>query len=660
MEKPEACSIISTMDSEHTNSSAEAIMVQFVGRLEAAFAGQAQTQAWQVFRRRLEEHFGALLGSLLRLYGQRDDFSEQLDAILRMAAQMWLARPESLRELDSRRQAEPQWFQSEQMMGGVCYVDLFANDLQGVRKKIDYFKELELTYLHLMPLFRAPEGNSDGGYAVSSYRDVNPALGTMQELASLADELRANGISLVLDYIFNHTSDEHDWALMAQAGDREYMGYYYIFPDRTMPDAYERTLREIFPDQRPGSFTYRPDMDSWVWTTFNSFQWDLNYSNPLVFRRMGEEMLNLANMGVEVLRLDALAFAWKQMGTVCESLPEVHVLVQAFNTLARISAPALLFKSEAIVHPDQVLEYISERECQVSYNPLLMALLWETLATREVRLLKLSMQHRFRIDPHCAWVNYVRSHDDIGWTFDDGDAGRLWINGYDHRRFLNAFYTGRFEGSFATGVPFQENPRTGDARISGTTASLAGLEKALREGNEWEVELAIRRILLLYSVAISIGGIPLLYLGDEVGTLNDYVYRDDPAKAGDSRWVHRPATDWVKVQRRHDPDTIEGRIFGRFMRLIELRKSDATLADGEMEVVETGNEHVFGYLRNHGDGRIVVLCNFSEGEQWMGTTQIVHYLQSASAQDLVTGEDFALGENLRLEPYKFLWLVSAR
>ena len=403
---------------------------------------------------------------------------------------MWLARPESLRELDSRRQIDPQWFQSEQMMGGVCYVDLFAGDLQGVRKKIGYFKELGLTYLHLMPLFRAPEGNSDGGYAVSSYRDVNPALGTMQELASLADELRANGISLVLDYIFNHTSDEHDWALKAQAGDREYMDYYYIFPDRTMPDAYERTLREIFPDQRPGSFTYRPDMDSWVWTTFNSFQWDLNYSNPVVFRRMGEEMLNLANMGVEVLRLDALAFAWKQMGTVCESLPEVHVLVQAFNTLARISAPALLFKSEAIVHPDQVIEYISERECQISYNPLLMALLWETLATREVTLLKLSMQHRFNHGPWLAWVNYVRSHDDIGWTFDDGDAGRLWINGYDHRRFLNAFYTGRFEGSFARGVPFQENPRTGDARISGTTASLAGLEKALQEGNEWEVELA--------------------------------------------------------------------------------------------------------------------------------------------------------------------------
>ncbi len=331
-------------------------------------------------------------------------------------------------------------------------MDLFAGTLKGIQEKVPYFKELGLTYLHLMPLFRCPEGENDGGYAISSYREVNPALGTMQELSNLAQLLRKEGISLVLDFVFNHTSNEHEWALKARAGDPEYQAYYYMFDDRTMPDAYERTLREIFPEEHPGAFTYFSDVGKWVWTTFHSNQWDLNYSNPVVFNRMAEEMLFLANAGVEVLRLDAVAFLWKQMGTNCENLPEAHMLIQAFNAIARISAPALIFKSEAIVHPDEVVRYIHPKECQISYNPLLMALLWNTLATRQTDLLTFSMQERFRIHPQCAWVNYVRCHDDIGWTFSDEDAAQLGINGFDHRRFLNDFYTGKFPGSFCARI----------------------------------------------------------------------------------------------------------------------------------------------------------------------------------------------------------------
>ena len=319
-------------------------------------------------------------------------------------------------------------------------------------------------------------------------------------------------------------------------------------------DAYEKTLREIFPDEHPGAFTYFPDIERWVWTTFHTFQWDLNYANPAVFNAMAEEMLALANVGVEVLRLDAVAFIWKQLGTGCENLPEAHILIQAFNAVARIAAPAMLFKSEAIVHPDEVVKYIRSDECQLSYNPLLMALLWNSLATREVRLLAHSMKARFKIPTGCAWVNYVRCHDDIGWTFSDEDAAQLGINGYDHRQFLNAFYTERFEGTFARGLPFQENPKTGDCRISGTGASLAGLEKALTEETAVEVELAIRRILLIHGIILTIGGVPLLYLGDEIGMLNGYGYYDDPAKAGDSRWVHRPFMDWSKAAQRNDAD----------------------------------------------------------------------------------------------------------
>jgi amylosucrase len=358
-----------------------------------------------------------------------------------------------------------------------------------------------------------------------------------------------------------------------------------------------------------------------------------------------------------------VAFTWKQLGTNCENLPEAHMLIQALNALVRMAAPALLFKSEAIVHPDDVARYIAPHECQLSYNPTLMALLWEALATRRVRLLQHSMQHRFKINPGCAWVNYVRCHDDIGWTFSDEDAGHLGINGFDHRQFLNAFYTGRFEGSFARGLPFQYNPATRDMRISGTCASLAGLEKALREETDEQAELAIRRILLIHSIMMSIGGVPLLYLGDEVGTCNDYGYRSDPAKADDSRWVHRPAANWDVLAQRHDERTIEGQLYTRLRRLIELRKGMPAFAGGETEIIDTGNPHIFGYVRQgagHADGeasrRVLVLANFIESEQWVSANELRLHGLSYAFTDLVTGEKITPDEDLILAPYRFVWL----
>jgi amylosucrase len=635
---------------------AQLTLSRLLPRLRAHLA--ADPTSWQAFEARLAVYFPDLFELLVKLYGDHYDFFYHLERILTTAAEMWLARPPELKALDAAREADDRWFQSQQMLGGVCYVDLFAGSLAGIRAKLPYFRELGLTYLHLMPLFACPEGENDGGYAVSSYREVNPALGSMAELSELAGELRREGISLVVDFIFNHTSNEHEWAKRALAGDPDYQEFYYTFPDRTMPDAYERNLREIFPDVRPGSFTYMPAIRRWVWTTFHSYQWDLNYSNPAVFRAMLEELLRLANSGVEVLRLDAVAFIWKRLGTDCENLPQAHMLIKAFNALARIAAPALLFKSEAIVHPDEVAKYIAPGECHLSYNPLLMALLWESLATREVRLLQLSIHERFKINARCAWVNYVRCHDDIGWTFDDVNATQVGIDGFGHRQFLNAFYTGRFPGSFARGLPFQENPKTGDCRISGTCASLAGLEKGLYEENPAETELAIRRILLIHSVILSIGGIPLIYLGDEVGMLNDYSYRNDPAKAGDSRWVHRPYADWAKIARRHEPDALQARVYAALRRLIVVRKETPAFAGEDMSVVDAGNPHVFAYLRQNSGARILILANFSERDQQVAANTIRNHGLSYSFQDLARGGTIELGADLLLEPYQFVWLAA--
>ena len=607
-------------------------------------------QAWQAFKQRLESNFEQLFRLYHILYGKRYDMLYHFENLLKSMAQAAFQRPADLRQLDRQREQNPLWFQSNQVLGGVCYVDLFAGDLAGIRAKIPYFKELGLTYLHLMPLFKMPEKENDGGYAVSSFREVHPPLGTMAELAQLSRELRAENISLVLDLVINHTSNEHEWALKAKAGDPDYRDMYGIFPDRTVPDLYEKNLREIFPDEHPGAFTWFEDIKSWVWTTFHSYQWDLDYSNPVVFNRMSEEMLFLANQGIEIFRLDAVAFIWKELGTSCENLPEAHTILQGFNAITRVVAPSILFKSEAIVHPDEVVKYISPLECQLSYNPLLMALLWNSLATREVNLLAQALHERFALPQGTAWVNYVRCHDDIGWTFSDEDAARLGINGYDHRRFLNEFYRGRFTGSFARGLPFQENPKTGDCRISGTCASLAGLEKALTEEGPEEVDLAIKRILLLHFVVMTAGGVPLIYLGDEIATLNDYSYLEDPKHKNDSRWVHRPAADPVRYQQRLDASTVPGRVYQNLRELIELRKALPGLAGGDLEVIDTRSGSVLGFARIHQGKRLLILANFSEREH-----AIPEYVVRQNMLDLrkvMFGEpEFTESGTLWLPPY---------
>jgi amylosucrase/maltose alpha-D-glucosyltransferase/alpha-amylase len=569
---------------------------------------------------------------------------------------MWIARSDELKALDALRETDPYWYQSHRMVGAMCYVDLFSENLQGLIERIPYLTELGITYLHLMPIFKTPEGDNDGGYAVSSYREINPALGTMEDLEKFAAELRHRGISLVLDFVFNHTSDEHEWAKNALAGDEEYQEYYRMYSNREIPEAFEKSIATIFPDEIPGCFTYRNQLRKWVWTSFHNYQWDLNYENPVVFNRMMEEMLFLANRGVEVLRLDAVAFIWKELGTGCQNLPEVHTIIQALNALTSIVAPAMVFKSEAIVHPDEVRKYISEEECELSYNPQLMALLWESLATKDIRVLRHAMENRYQIPGGCAWVNYVRCHDDIGWGFANEDVQASGFDPDKHREFLTKFYTGRYHSSFARGAPFQEDPDTGTARVSGTCASLAGLEQAIERKDEKGIDLAIRRILMLHGIIMTIGGIPLIYLGDELGTLNDYSYEKVPDQMSDSRWLHRSPFGWKVAEKRREKGSIPGRIYQGLQRLIQLRQQNLAFTRAETEFVDTGNKHVFGYFSTHGNYTVFVLANFSENEQEIEARRLRQLGLRKTMMDMVSGKTIIATHELILESYQFVVL----
>ncbi|MFO7682146.1 MAG: alpha-amylase family protein [Chloroflexota bacterium] len=632
--------------------------------LAGSLRGMEQLEQ-QIFALRLAQHLPDVERPLRQLYGQREDYDAWLAQLLNLVAKAYAARPPALRLLDLKRVEEPDWFQQPRMMGYVCYPDRFAGDLNGVAAKIPYLKELGVTYLHLMPLLKPRPGANDGGYAVMDYRAVRDDLGAMADLADLAAQLRAEDVSLCIDLVCNHTAKEHAWAQKAMAGDPVYQDYYLMFPDRTLPDQYERTVREIFPEFKSGSFTYYEAIDKWVWTTFNEFQWDLNYVNPAVFGEVLDIMLYLANQGVEVLRLDAVAFMWKRLGTDCENQPEVHAILQAFRALSRIAAPGLLLKAEAIVPPPQLVPYLgrgeaANKECEVAYHNVFMVMLWSSLAERKVALMTHALQQMPPIPSRTSWLAYVRCHDDIGWAVTEEDAAAVGMNGYLHRTFLSDFYNGGFPGTFARGATFQFNPRTNDRRISGSCASLAGLEVAQEQRNWHEADLALRRILLIHSMILAFGGLPLLYMGDEIGLLNDDSYLQDPNLAGDNRWLHRPRMDWELAAKRDDWESVNGRLFQSLVTLIQARKLTPALhADAPAYAVWTHNDAAFGLLRESPRGRVLVLGNFSERSQSVPAYRLAEMHFSGPLVDCITNRALEGWRDVQLEPYESLWLKNS-
>ncbi len=526
-----------------------------------------------------------------------------------------------------------------------------------------------------MPLLQPRDGDSDGGYAVADYGAVDPRLGSMAELEVLAAELHGRGMALCIDLVLNHTAREHEWARKALAGDPGYREMFLVYPDRTMPDAYEATLPEVFPDTAPGSFTEVPGL-GWVWTTFHDYQWDLNYANPAVFRQMLAIMLALANRGVDVLRLDAAPFLWKRLGTDCQNQPEAHLLLQAFRALTRLAAPGLVLKAEAIVGPEMLVQYLGahdryQPECDLAYDNQLMVMLWSTLATRDVRLAGNALSRRRPAPAPTAWVSYLRCHDDIGWAVSDADAAAAGLGGFEHRRFLTEFFAGRFPGSFARGAVFQENAATGDARISGMAASLCGIESAVAAGDEAELTLALRRLESLYAVVFSFGGIPLIYMGDELAMPNDPGWADDPAQAHDNRWMHRPRMDWARAARRSDPATVAGRAFAALRGLARARQELLALrSGGTTEILPAGNQGVLAYRRAHPrSAPFLSLTNFSDASQSVDAGIIAQAglrdarLAHASAAAPRTGPartaPVRIGPaQIELAPWSFAWLTG--
>ncbi len=587
-----------------------------------------------------------------------------LDRVVNLGLQAHLERPERLRAHDRQRVLRPDWFQLPSCIGYAAYADRFAGDLQGVRDGVPYLVELGVTYLHLMPLLEPRPAPHDGGYAVADYRAVRDDLGTMADLADLADTLHENGIALTLDLVLNHVAREHEWARRARAGEERYRRYFRLYPDRTGPDAFETTLPEVFPATAPGSFTWDAEAEAWVWTTFNSWQWDLDWTNPDVFCEFVEIILFLANQGVDCLRLDAIAFLWKRLDTDSQNQPEVHAITQALRAIARIASPALVFQAEAIVAPQQLVAYLGSGEhagkvSDIAYHNSLMVQIWSALAARDARLMVRALG-RFPAKPTtCAWSTYLRCHDDIGWAIDDVDAAELGWTGAGHRSFLSDFYAGETPGSFARGAVFQHNEETGDRRISGSAASLAGVETALEDHDNAALDLALARLACAHAMVFGFGGIPLVYMGDELALLNDDTYIDTPEHADDNRWLHRPEMPWALAEQRHDPSTVAGRAFTSMQHLARTRAGLAALhASVEIELFETGNQAVVLAVRRHAAGTLVEVFNVSERKQRIPAAAVEAHLPGPWFDELSAASVTQADGVLVLPPYAAWWLTG--
>lgn len=604
------------------------------------------------FRKRFESRYEELKWLYCELY--HNDI-KGLEWLCDSLYTYYKERSTALKKIDRAREKNPDWYKGNDLLGMMMYTDCFAGNLQGVKEKLDYIKSCGVNYLHLMPLLDSPKGRDDGGYAVADFRKVRPDLGTMEDLMELTEECHKEGISCCMDLVMNHTSEDHEWAIAARAGDPQARSRYYFFDNWDIPNEYEKTMPQVFPTTAPGNFTWLDDCRQVVMTTFYPYQWDLNYANCMVFNDMVGNMLFLANKGIDIIRLDAVPYIWKELGTSCRNLPQVHTLVRMMRLISEIVCPGVLLLGEVVMEPAKVVPYfgtLDKPECHMLYNVTTMASTWNTVATKDISLLKRQFDQVCALPKEYVFLNYLRCHDDIGWGLDYEWLKNYGVEEVAHKKYLNDYLTGRGYGSDSRGELYNDDPRLGDARLCGTTASLSGLEAAWYEQDPVKAEKGTACDLMLHAYLFTQSGIPVLYSGDEIGQLNDYTYKQDPYKWADSRYLHRGRFPWELLEEENETSM---RIF-RALRQMEEIRSKNEIFDGRAEAgtLDTGNCHVLGIFRRLGGQELQAYFNFSESFQkiWTGNVE-----EGESWIDLFTGK----GRNELVDlmpPYGYWWLLK--
>ena len=606
------------------------------------------------YKRRMQIHGKELYEKYMSLYHDERSYEE----LFLSMEKFFRDRSFELKELDCKREKNPLWFRERNMLGMTMYPKLYAGNLQGVIEKLDYLSEQKITYLHLMPLLKMPHPYNDGGYAVEDFRMVDPQIGTNEDLEALTKALRERGISLCLDFVMNHTADTHEWAKRAKAGEKEYISRYQCYDNYEIPSRFEQTMPQVFPATAPGNFTWCEEMQKHVLTTFYPYQWDLNYHNPKVFNEMAGNILYLANLGVEIFRIDAVPYIWKELGTNCRNLPQVHTIVRMIRMILEIVCPGVILKGEVVMAPKELPVYFGtkeEPECHMLYGVSSMVNLWAALATQDTRLLKHQMDVIHSLPDNCYFVNYLRCHDDVGWGLDEEQERNLQIDPLKHKEYLYRFFEGTFPGSYARGELYNYDPVTRDARSCGTTASLCGIEKGGFEGDDSQVETGIRRVLMMHATCMSLKGFMMLSSGDEIGQVNGYEYKNNPDLATDSRYLHRSPFNWDNAKLRKKRGTVQNKIWRGLRKMEQIRsKNPCFRKEADVTTWDTCQMSVFAIRRTYKEKEMVCVANFS-GEGKMACLPTL----TGAYEDLFTG-DMVSVPGLRMAPYQYSWCIRKK
>ena len=605
-------------------------------------AAEKRAQARKIYEKRFAKHLDELKWLYMELYGNGSMFAELCDNLYRF----YEARNDDLKERDGKREECPDWYKQNDMLGMMFYIDNFAGNMKGVESKLEYLEKSNVNYIHLMPFLDTVEGRSDGGYAVADFRKVQEKLGTMEDLESLTAACHKKDMNVCMDFVMNHTSEDHEWAKKARQGNGEYMSRYFFFDNYSIPAEYEKTVPQVFPTTAPGNFTWLEDAEHFVMTSFYPYQWDLNYKNPRVFNEMMYNFLFLANKGIDIIRIDAVPYIWKELNTQCRNLPQVHTIVRIMRIISEIVCPSVLLLGEVVMEPEKVVPYfgtVEKPECHMLYNVTTMATTWHTVATRDVGLLRQQLDIVNGLPKEYVFLNYLRCHDDIGWGLDYASLEREGIRERPHKQYLNDYFQGYAGESVSRGELYNADPVSGDARFCGTTASMCGIEKAGFEQDAEAMERAIRKDVMLHAYMFMQSGIPVLYSGDEIGQVNDYTYKEDPNKAADSRYIHRGAMRWDLAANITDPETVEGKVFEKLDQLEQIRKTEKVfVSNADTWTLDTWEAGVLCIGRYYDGEKILGLFNFSEYDRTAWINEI-----DGMYTDLISGEKMeARGVNI--------------
>lgn len=573
--------------------------------------------------------------ALEELYGGHPGFANWLVSLRAVVDAAVAGRRKDLQAWDA---SHARWWRRAATVGYSTYVDRFGGTLTGVAGRLDYLQALGVTYLHLLPLMKPRAGESDGGYAVADFEDVNPALGSLDDFKALMDEARSRDVQVVVDLVCNHVADDHRWALGARAGEARYRDFFHLIADEAEVRSWEAHLLEVFPDTAPGNFTWSDEVGAWVWTSFYPYQWDLNYANPDVFLAMTSTLLNLANMGVSGFRLDSTGFLWKQQGTTCRNLPQVHKVLAAWRALLSMVAPGVVLKAEAIDRLEEVLPFFGspeEPECDLAYANGVMAGAWASVALGSAQPVRSLIEAAATRPEQGAWINYVRCHDDIIFS------GLTPHVSPERQGEAAARLIGEGPSGFGRGEIFQVFG--GVPSLNGMAASLCGLDTDAH---------GEARLRLLYGLCFALDGTPVIYMGDEIGLANDDDYRSDPERAAEGRWLQRPAMDWTLADGAARGFGPSARIHAVMTAYARIRARHPGFADPSPVRVDEGQpDSVLGLRRGADEGGLQILANFSDRPVRARVDLKQPWV------DLLGGDIDVEGEVVVLQPYDVKWLA---